>query len=71
MPDKMLSSITEALQHCEAKDGMTFSFHHHLRNGDHVLNLVMEAAANLGLKDLRIAASSLFPIHAQIGRAHV
>ena len=45
---------------------MTLSFHHHLRNGDHVLNKVLEAAAGLGLRDLCIAASSLFPVHAPL-----
>ena len=39
---------------------MTFSFHHHLRNGDFVANMVMKAAIEeLGLKDLTIAATSL------------
>lgn len=66
MPEKMLDSLTEALKRCEVKDGMTLSFHHHLRNGDHVLNLVMEAAAGLGLRDLRVASSSFFPIHAPL-----
>lgn len=47
-------------------DGMTFSFHHHLRNGDHVLNMVMAEARKLGLKNLRVAASSLFPVHAPL-----
>ncbi len=26
------------------RSGMTFSFHHHLRNGDYVVNMVMKAA---------------------------
>ena len=43
---------------------MTFSFHHHLRDGDHVVNLVMKAAIEeLGLCDLTIAASSLGAAH--------
>lgn len=66
MPDKMLHSLKEALQRCEVKDGMTLSFHHHLRNGDHVLNMVMDAAAELGMRDLKVAASSLFPVHAPL-----
>ena len=31
---KLLPSLAEALRQCGAKDGMTFSFHHHLRDGD-------------------------------------
>lgn len=46
--------------------GMTLSFHHHLRNGDGVLNQVMQAVAELGLKDMTIAASSIFPVHAPL-----
>ncbi|MGI6668981.1 MAG: citrate lyase subunit alpha [Acetivibrionales bacterium] len=42
---------------------MTISFHHHLRNGDYVLNMVMEQAASMGIKDLTVNASSLFDIH--------
>ena len=50
---KVVSSLAEALKQCGARDGMTFSFHHHLRDGDYVVNLVMAAAIEeLGLKDL-------------------
>ena len=42
---------------------MTVSFHHHLRNGDHVLNMVMAEIAGLGIRDLTVNASSLFDIH--------
>ena len=41
---KVVSSLAEALKQCGARDGMTFSFHHHLRDGDYVVNLVMAAA---------------------------
>lgn len=64
--DKRLSSIRQALEACELKDGMTVSFHHHLRNGDGVLNQVMEAIDAKGIKDIHVAASSLFPVHAPL-----
>lgn len=38
---------------------MTISFHHHFRNGDKVLNMVMEEIHKMGIKDLTICASSL------------
>ena len=57
---KLVSSIREAVQLSGLKDGMTVSFHHHLRNGDYVLNMVMEQIADLGIKDLTVNASSLF-----------
>lgn len=60
---KLLSSIDEAIQKTGLKDGMTVSFHHHLRNGDKVVNLVMEAIAAKGLKNIHVAASGIFPVH--------
>ena len=63
---KRLRGIADALDACELKDGAVLSFHHHLRNGDRVLNMVLEAAARHGLKDLTIAASSIFPVHAPL-----
>ncbi len=45
------------------RDGMTISFHHHLRNGDYVLNMVMKEIHDRGVKDITIAASSLFECH--------
>ena len=63
---KVLPSIRAAIEACELKDGATVSFHHHLRNGDNVLNAVMAEIAALGLRDIKIAASSLFPVHAPL-----
>ena len=64
--NKLVSSIREAVQLSGLKDGMTVSFHHHLRNGDFVLNMVMETIAELGIKDLTVNASSLFDTHAPL-----
>lgn len=60
---KIVSSLRDAIQSLHLKDGMTLSFHHHLRNGDFVLNMVMEEIAKLGIKDICIQASSLFDCH--------
>ena len=60
---KVVSSIKEALEKCGAHDGMVFSFHHHFRDGDYIVNMVMEAAAEMGLKDLTVCASSLGAAH--------
>lgn len=60
---KLLENIEEAIDKVGMKDGMTISFHHHLRNGDFVLNLVMAAIAKRGIKDLHIAATGIFAIH--------
>ena len=60
---KLLDSIDEAIEASELKDGMTISFHHHLRNGDYVTNMVMKSIAEKGFKDINIAPSALFPCH--------
>ncbi len=61
--NKIVNSIREAIVLSGLKDGMTVSFHHHLRNGDYVLNMVMEEISNLGIKDITVNASSLFDVH--------
>ena len=61
--NKLVNSIREAIQLSGLKDGMTVSFHHHLRNGDYVLNMVMEQIAELGIRDVTVNASSLFDVH--------
>ncbi len=62
-----LSQPDKALHHTLAaanlSDGATISFHHHLRNGDDVMRQVLTACHALGLRDLHIAPSSLFPCH--------
>lgn len=63
---KLLASLDAAIDACELTHGATVSFHHHLRNGDGVLNLVLEALARRGLKDLHVAATSIFPVHAPL-----
>ncbi len=63
---KLVGSIAEAVKLAGVRDGMTISFHHHLRSGDFVLNLVMDEIAKLGLKDLTINASSIHPGHAPL-----
>ncbi|SDD26836.1 citrate lyase subunit alpha [Ruegeria marina] len=64
--NKILPDLDAALSACELKDGDTISFHHHLRNGDGVLNAVMEAVARRGLRGIHVAATSIFPVHAPL-----
>lgn len=61
--NKLLPTIKDAIIASGLRDGMTVSFHHHLRNGDYVLNMVMQAIAELGIRDLTVNASSLFDTH--------
>jgi len=60
---KLVSSLHEAIVKSGLKDGMTISFHHHLRNGDYVLNMVVAEIAKMGIKDITINASSIFDVH--------
>ena len=61
---KLVDSIRTAMEQCGAKSGMTFSFHHPLRDGDFVVNQVMKVAIEeMGLEDITIAASSLGNAH--------
>jgi citrate lyase subunit alpha/citrate CoA-transferase len=60
---KVVANIREAIGLCGLGDGMTLSFHHHLRDGDYIINLVMEEIAAQGIRDITIAASSLSKAH--------
>lgn len=63
---KLCASIDDVMDKLPLKDGMTVSFHHHLRNGDFVTNMVMEAIHKRGYKDIHVAASGLFACHAPL-----
>jgi len=60
---KLKQSIDEVLDCARLKDGMTVSFHHHLRNGDGLVNLVVDKLARRGVKGITLAPSALFPVH--------
>lgn len=59
----IVEDFDDLFESLDIRDGMTLSFHHHLRNGDYVLNKVMEQVHKRGVKDLTIAATSIFPCH--------
>lgn len=63
---KVLPTIREAIIKSGLQDGMTISFHHHFREGDFVMNLVLDELAILGFKNLKLAASSIANVHAPI-----
>ena len=64
--NKVLPSLEEAIRATGLKDGMTISFHHHFRGGDHVVNQVVDKLAEMGFKNLTLAASSLAAVHAPL-----
>ncbi len=61
--DKQVPDLKTALERCGLRDGMTISSHHHLRNGDRVALKALEAARDLGVKDLMWFPSASFPCH--------
>lgn len=61
--DKLVGSVREAIEKTGLKDGMTISFHHHFRNGDKIVNMVMKEIHEMGIKDLTVCASSLNRSH--------
>jgi len=61
--DKRVADLKTALERCGLRDGMTISTHHHLRNGDRVALMALQAAAELGAKDLMWFPSASFPCH--------
>lgn len=60
---KLVNSIHDVLVKCGIKDGMTLGFHHHFREGDYIVNMVMDEVHKMGVKDITICASSLGKAH--------
>lgn len=64
--DKRVGSLKEAIRASGLKSGMTVSFHHHLRNGDYVVNMVLDACAEMGIKGLTLFPTALFGVHKKV-----
>ena len=63
---KICDTLEEAIKKTNPHDGMTVSFHHHLRNGDNILVRAIEILAQLGVKDITLASSSLNMSHNKV-----
>ncbi len=61
--NKVMDNIDQALDKMNIFDGMTISFHHHLRNGDRLVNMILAKLDQRGIKDIVLAPSALFPVH--------
>ncbi len=66
--EKYRTDLKVLLDEIGIENGMALSFHHHLRNGDHVMNVVLDAVEAMGATDIRVAASSVFPVHTSLVR---
>ncbi|MCI6609284.1 MAG: citrate lyase subunit alpha [Ezakiella sp.] len=58
---KILENMDSLFDKLDLKDGAAISFHHHLRNGDFVTNMIMAEIKKRGIKDLTLVQSSIFP----------
>ncbi|MCK4971669.1 MAG: citrate lyase subunit alpha, partial [Thermoplasmata archaeon] len=63
---KIVPSIKAGLEAFGARNGWTLGFHHHLRNGEGVILPTLDAATELGLRDIRLAQVALFPTHERV-----
>jgi citrate lyase subunit alpha/citrate CoA-transferase len=66
--NKIVGSLEEAVKLSGLKNGQTISFHHHFRGGDYIVNMVIDKLAEMGFRDLVLAASSLTDCHAPLIR---
>lgn len=63
-----LESLEKTFDALKIKNKDTISFHHHLRNGDYVLNIVSEEILKRDIKDLHFAPSAIFPSNAILSK---
>lgn len=60
---KLCATIDDCLQKLDLKDGMTISFHHHMRSGDETIFPIVSKLAEMGYKNMTLASSSLTSAH--------
>ena len=65
---KRCATLEEALEKAGLADGLTLSFHHHLREGDKIVNRTLDTARRMGARDLVLAPSALFGVHEPLAR---
>ena len=65
---KVLNSLDALFQEIDIHKEKNISFHHHLRNGDLVINQVLEKYSAAKVKDIELFPSSIFPSYHMIKR---
>ncbi|MDT8336762.1 MAG: citrate lyase subunit alpha [Candidatus Izemoplasmatales bacterium] len=61
-----LDNIEEVFDVLGIDSNMTISFHHHLRNGDKVIQMVSEEIGKRDIRSLNFAPSSIFPSYTKL-----
>ncbi len=67
-PPKFFYSLSELFDYLKISNGCTVSFHHHLRNGDYVQNMVSDEIYKRDLKDIHYCPSSIFPCNSVLSK---
>jgi len=60
------TSVDNALDKLAVKDGLSVSFHHHLRNGDGIINTVLEKLYARNVQGMHVFISAIFPSYTSI-----
>lgn len=63
---KLFDRVDDVLARCDLHDGMTVSFHHAFREGDRVINYIIDKIAERGVKGITLASSSLMACNAPL-----
>ncbi|MFX0095274.1 MAG: citrate lyase subunit alpha [Candidatus Hodarchaeota archaeon] len=63
---RVYDSLEEVIRKVELRDNQTISFHHSLRNGDAVINLVLDTITQMDIKNLTLSSTALFPVHENV-----
>ncbi len=60
---RIFDDLEKVIRQIGIKDGMSLGFNHNLRYGDLVICQVMNTIASMGIKNLTLASTALFPNH--------
>jgi citrate lyase subunit alpha/citrate CoA-transferase len=63
---KVIKSIDELFKLIDIKEYTNISFHHHLRNGDNVINYVLDKYLREDIGNLNLFPSAIFPSYSKI-----
>ncbi|MFX0067416.1 MAG: citrate lyase subunit alpha [Candidatus Hermodarchaeota archaeon] len=66
---RVYDSLEQVIRKVGLRDNQTISFHHCLRNGDSVLNLVLDTITQMDIKNLTLSSTALFPVHEKVLRS--
>ncbi|MFA6924138.1 MAG: citrate lyase subunit alpha [Bacteroidales bacterium] len=64
--NKLCDSLEEAIIKTNPVNGITVSFHHHLRGGDDIVVKSISILSKLGIKNITLASSSLTSAHDEL-----